>query len=661
MPSVAPYGSWRSPITSDLIVAATVELSQPTLEGGDAYWIESHPVEAGRNALVRRWDGGATDVVSASFDVRTRVHEYGGGAYVVHDGVVYFSNDRDQRLYRLVAAGEPVAITPGAEGKLRYADGVVDAARDRLICVREDHTVEGREAVNTIVAVDYTGDPDGGRVLVSGNDFFSNSRLSPDGTRLAWLAWNHPNMPWDGTELWVADVNTDGSLGQRWLVAGGERESVLQPEWSPDGILHFVSDRTGWWNLYRLQGRGIDALHPIEAELGGPQWAFRSTVYAFVEPTLIACVFRRNGTARLALLDTATRELSELESPYTSNGGISADGDRVLFTGGSPTAFDAVVQLDLRTREFTTLRQSSELTIDPADVSLAQAIEFPTENGLTAHAFFYPPANRNYTGPADERPPLLVMSHGGPTGATTNQLGLLIQYWTSRGIAVIDVNYGGSTGFGRAYRERLNGQWGIVDMDDCVNVARYVAEQGWVDGGRLMIRGESAGGYTTLCALTFRDAFHAGASLFGVSDAELLARDTHKFESRYLNTLIGPYPERRDLYVERSPIHFADRISAPLILLHGLEDPVVPPSQSELMFATVRDNGLPTAYVTFEGERHGFRRSDSIKRALEAELYFYSRVFGFELADEIEPVPIENLDRLPSADGLRSSARELMQ
>ncbi len=640
---VAPYGSWKSPITTDLIVGKTIGLGQAALDSAQVYWIESRPAEAGRNALVRWRDGQVEEVVPAPFNVRTRVHEYGGGAYLVHDGTVYFSNFRDQRLYRLVGSGEPQPITPESEARLRYADATMDARRDRLICVREDHRAEGGEPINTIVSVSRTGDESGGQVLVSGHDFYASPRLSPDGSRLAWLAWNHPNMPWDGTELWLVEVEADGSLANRRSIAGGPRESIFQPEWSPDGVLHFVSDRTGWWNLYRWRDGAIEPLCPMAAEFGEPQWTFGQSMYAFVQPSLIVCIYTQNGQDHLALLNTQTGELREIESPYTAMSGVRAQGTDVVFNAGSPTEFSAVVRFDVRNGALTVLKRSSDIAIAPGYISVAQAIEFPTEHGLTAHAFFYPPRNRDYRAPEDERPPLLVMSHGGPTGATSNALSLKIQFWTSRGIAVLDVNYGGSTGFGRAYRERLNGQWGIVDVDDCVNGARYLAEQGVVDGDRLMITGGSAGGYTTLCALTFRDAFKAGASHYGVSDAEALARDTHKFESRYLDNLIGPYPERRDLYLQRSPIHFAHQINAPIILLQGLDDPIVPPNQSEAMFVAVRDKGLPTAYVTFEGEQHGFRKAENIKRALEAELYFYARVFGFPIADDVEPVKIENL------------------
>lgn len=638
---VAPYGSWKSPITSDLIVSGTIGLGQIGLEGGDLYWIEMRPAEAGRYVIVRRAaDGRTTDVTPAPFNARTRVHEYGGGAFAVSEGVVYFSNFADQRLYRQTLGAQPEPITP--EIDLRYADGVIDRRRGRMICVREDHTVAGREAVNTIVSLALDKN-DGGEVIASGHDFYSSPRLSPDGSHLAWLAWNHPNMPWDGTELWVAEVKADGSLENTQCVAGGLDESIFQPEWSPDGVLYFVSDRTGWWNLYRLRDGRSEALCEMTAECGQPQWVFGMSTYAFESAQRLICTYLERGNSRLASLDTQTLKLELIETPYTRIDSLRAAPGRVAFGAGSPTEMSSIVQLDLATRRIEVLRCSSEIAIASGYLSPPRAIEFPTEHGLTAHAFFYPPQNRDFVASAGDRPPLLVMSHGGPTGATTPTLRLTIQYWTSRGIAVLDVNYGGSTGYGRAYRQRLNGQWGIVDVDDCVNGARYLAERGEVDGHRLAITGGSAGGYTTLCALTFREVFKAGASHYGVSDLEALEVDTHKFESRYSRSLIGPYPERSDLYRARSPIHFTDRLSAPVIFFQGLEDKIVPPNQAEMMVAALRAKGLPVAYVAFEGEQHGFRRAENIKRALDGELYFYSRVFGFELAEPVEPVPIENL------------------
>jgi dipeptidyl aminopeptidase/acylaminoacyl peptidase len=625
-PTVAPYGSWISPITSDLIVAETIWPGNITLDGDDIYWIEMRPAEGGRYVVVRRApDGQIADVTPAGFNARTTVHEYGGGAFLVDGGTVYFSNFSDQRLYRQDTGAAPRPITP--EGDLRYADGVVDRRRSRLICVREDHTGAG-EAINAIVALALDGER-ATDVLVQGHDFYSTPRLSPDGAQLAWLAWNHPNMPWDGTELWVAPVAEDGRLGEATLVAGGAAESIFQPAWSPGGVLHFVSDRSGWWNLYRLRDGQAEPLCPIEAEFGVPQWVFGMCTYDFETATRIVCVYQSDSVDHLAILDTATGGFETIETPYTLYEDPQVAPGQVLFLGGAPTEFSALVRLDLATRRTEVLRRSNQLAIDPGYISVPRAIEFPTEGGLTAHAFFYSPRNHDYAAPRSERPPLLVMSHGGPTGATAAVLDLEKLYWTSRGVAVLDVNYGGSTGYGRAYRQRLNGQWGVVDVNDCANAARELARRGEVDADRLAITGGSAGGYTTLCALTFRDDFRAGASHFGISDLEVFAKDTHKFESRYLDRLIGPYPERKDLYRERSPIHYTNRLECPVILFQGLEDKVVPPNQAELMVDALRAKRLPVAYVPFEGEQHGFRKAANIKRALDGEFYFYQKyLFG---------------------------------
>jgi dipeptidyl aminopeptidase/acylaminoacyl peptidase len=640
-PKIVPYGSWKSPITSDLIVADTVMLGETELDGENIYWTEVRPTDGGRYVIVRRApDGQTTDVTPSPFNARTQVHEYGGGASLVADGTIYFSNWDDQRLYRQDPGEPPRPITPAVAW--RYADGILDRRRDRIICVREDHTDPDREAINTLVSVALNGDEEV-QVLVYGNDFYASPRLSPDGSRLAWLTWNHPNMPWNGTELWVGEIEADGSVGRAELVAGGVDESIFQPEWSPDGVLTFVSDQTGWWNLYRWRDGRIAPLVEMEAEFGVPQWVFKMSLYVYESSERIICAYTQQGNWYLASLDVASRKLTPIETPYTDIAQLRASPGRAVFLGGSPTEPESVVQLDLATGQFEVLRRSSATVIEPGYLSIPQAIEFPTENGLTAHAFFYPPTNRDYVAPAGERPPLIVISHGGPTGATSSRLTLTVQYWASRGFAVLDVNYGGSAGYGRPYRQRLEGQWGVVDVDDCVNGARYLVERSEVDDERLIIRGGSAGGYTTLCAITFRDVFKAGASHFGISNLEVFAEDTHKFESRYLDRLVGPYPERKELYRERSAIHFADQISCPVIFFQGLEDKVVPPNQAELMVEVLRAKGLPVAYVPFEGEQHGFRRAENIKRSFDGELYFYSRVFGFELAESVEPVLIENL------------------
>ncbi len=658
--NLAGYGTWKSPLTAARVSAGALRFDHLVLDGDDLYWVEGRASEAGRNVLVRRTaDGRMADVTPPGFNVRTRVHEYGGAAYTVHRGTTFFSNFDDQRLYRQRGAGQPQPLTP--EGFF-YADAVVDPDRGRVISVREDHTreatrhkaedtqgtrqqAEGKtlEPINTIVAVPLDrGAASAGTVLVSGADFYSDPILSPDGTRLAWLQWNHPNMPWDGSELWVGEVESDGSLGTREKVAGSSDESIFQPAWSPDGTLYFVSDRTGFWNLYRRLETGVDALHPMPAEFGKPQWTFSQSTYAFLTANRLAVSYTENGRWKLGLLETDPRRFESVDLRLEPTDGVVANAREVFFIGGSPTTPLAVTRMTIAAAEAEVIRSSTEDRVAPAWISPAEAITFQSE-GKPVHAFYYAPKNPDYEARAGERPPLLVVSHGGPTGATSDVLDQELQFWTSRGFAVLDVNYGGSTGYGRDYRDRLKGQWGIVDVADCVNGARHLVEAGQADPARLIIRGGSAGGYTTLAALTFHRTFNAGASYYGISDVEVLARDTHKFESRYLDSLIGPYPAARDVYRQRSPIHFTDRLSSALILFQGLEDKVVPPNQAEMMAAAVRKKGLPVAYVPFEGEQHGFRKAENIVRSLEAELFFYGAVFGFTPADPIAPVTIDNL------------------
>ncbi len=645
---VAPYGSWRSPITSDLIVSGTISFRQIMLEGEDTYWIEGRPVEGGRSVIVRRRaDGTVQDMIPAPFNARTRVHEYGGGDFTVHQGTLYFSNFDDQRVYRLKASTEahatPEPVTPA--GNLRFADFVTDAQRNRLLCVCEDHTNTEREEVNMLVSIPLDGDgSDGVQILSAGNDFYAAPRLSPDGSRLCWLTWNHPNMPWDGCELWLGELDHSGFICRAERIAGGPDESIFQPSWSPDGTLYFISDRTNWWNLYRWRAGQVEAVHNKNAEFGQPHWIFGLSTYGFASSDRIICLYADQQGAHLASLNTTDgTTLTPIDVPYTSMSGLHVTPQRVVLFADSPTQLPRIVQISLDTAEVEVLRRSSSVEIDPAYISIAQPIEFPTEHGLTAYGYYYAPYNKDFKGPENERPPLLVISHGGPTSATSSSLRLSTQFWTSRGFALLDVNYGGSSGYGRAYRERLKGQWGVVDVDDCVNGAKYLAERDLVDSKRMAIRGGSAGGYTTLCALAFRDTFAAGASHFGVSDLEVFVSDTHKFESRYLDGLVGPFPEKRELYRQRSAINYIDRFSCPVIFFQGLEDKIVPPNQAELMVDALRAKKIPVSYIAFEGEQHGFRRSENIKRTLEAELYFYSKVFKFPLVDAIEPVLIENL------------------
>jgi dipeptidyl aminopeptidase/acylaminoacyl peptidase len=621
----APYGAWRSPITSDVIVAATIGLTDVLLDGDEVYWIEARPQEAGRNVVIRRDATGAiSEVMPSTFNARTRVHEYGGGAVVADDSIVFASNFDDQRLYRQDGSGGSRPLT--VEG-FRYADGRIDRRRRRWIGVREEHTDPNPQVVvNTLVAVDTEGSrPE--QILVTGSDFYASPRISPDGSRLAWLSWNHPNMPWVGTELWVAEITADGTLKQPTKAAGGPSESIFQPEWSPNGILHFISDRSGWWNLYRTLDGNDEPLCPMAAEFGQPQWNFGMSTYAFVSADQLICAYIEDGLGKLASLDVARRRLLPLDLPYTDYAAVRAHGSHVVFRAGSPTTPASVVQLDLNTQQCQVLRRANELAEQPnmrGYFSAPQPIDFPTEGGLTAHALYYPPTNPHYRGPADDLPPLVVKTHGGPTASASSVLDVGIQFWTSRGIAVLDVNYGGSTGYGRAYRERLHQQWGIVDVDDCINAAKYLIAEKKVDRTRVVITGGSAGGYTTLAALTFRDFFQAGGSHYGVSDTEALVRDTHKFESRYLDWLIGPYPAQQALYRERSPIYHVERLSVPVIFFQGEEDKIVPPNQTTLMVEALQRKKIPAGYWLFAGEQHGFRQAENIKRALDAELYFYA-------------------------------------
>ena len=648
MATVAPYGSWRSPITLDQIVGATVGLSSPDVSAGGVYWLEARPDEGGRSALVFRPHGGdAVDVVPKGFNVRTRVHEYGGGAYWRHGEDVFASSFADGRVYRFNGPGaEPRAVTPEppAPHAFRYADGDVTPDGRLIVCVRERH--DGDEVLNELVAFPADGSAEP-RVIASGHDFYASPRLDPSGGMLAWLTWDHPRMPFDGTELRVAPFAADGALGDERVIAGGETESVVDSQWSPEGVLHFVSDRTGWWNLYAARGDDARPLCPAEAEFAFPWWVFARERYTFVPDGRIACLVTRNARDSLELLDSASGRLEPVDLPYSQYlSGLAGGGERLAVVAAAPTTPPALIAYDVESGQVEIVARSSPVELDEGYVSPARAIEFPTAGGKAAHAFFYPPRNADFVAPEGELPPLVVKVHGGPTANATDELNLAVQFYTSRGIAVVDVNYGGSTGYGRAYRARLLGEWGNVDVDDCIAAVRYLAEQGEVDPERMLITGGSAGGYTTLLALATRDDFTAGISAFGVADLELLFTDSHKFELHYDHSLVGPYPEAKELWRERSPIHHADGISAPLLLHQGLADEVVPPSQAETIVAALRRRGVPYAYLAYAGEGHGFRRADSQRRMVEANLAFMGEVFGFAPADELEPLEIENLEHV---------------
>ena len=634
----APYGIWPSPISAAVVAAGASPLAQPQLDGADIYWLAGRASEGGRTTLLRQRAGVVSEMTPAPFNVRTRVHEYGGGACLAADGTVWFSHFADNRLYVIKDGAAPAPLTHN--GAQRHADFVLDRQRQRLVSVREDHTHGSSQPVNTICAVGFDGRE---TVLVSGSDFYAAPRLSPDGRFLAWLCWDHPRMPWQGTELWLAALHADGSLGEPRLVAGGPEEAICQPEWSPENVLHFVSDRSGWWNLYRLKGDTVQPLCPRAAEFGLPHWVFGGSMYGFRSHDEIICTYIENGVSRLASLSCASGEMHPIANPYEELRELRVAGGSAVMMGGAPTIALELARIDLASGRRDVLATSIADLPASGYLSVPESISYPTTGGRIAHAFHYPPTNADIAPEAGARPPLMVISHGGPTGMASNTLKLATQFWTSRGFAVLDVNYGGSSGFGRDYRDALKGQWGVIDVDDCVAGARYLAKMGAVDPERLVIRGGSAGGLTTLCALTFHDVFKAGASYYGVSDLAGLDADSHKFESHYNEYLIAPQPEAAALYLERSPINHADKLKRPMIFFQGLDDKVVPPPQSEVMVEALRKNGVAVAYMTLEGEGHGFRKADSIVRTLEAELYFYLRMFGLTAPDAVAPVAIDNL------------------
>ncbi|MBW0114351.1 S9 family peptidase [Pseudonocardia abyssalis] len=646
--TIAPFGSWPTPITSELVVAAAVSLAEVRVDGAEVYWSEARPADGGRTQLVRRAaDGAVTDLLPDGSNARTGVHEYGGGAWWVLDGVVWFTEWADQRLYRL-ADGAVQALTPApaVERGDRYADG--DVHGDVIVCVRERHgDGEPRNEIVRLAAHAPTDEPE---VLVTGPDFVAAPRLDPDGTTLAWLQWNHPSMPWDAVELVVRDLAT----GEETVVAGGPWESVSEPSWMPDGSLWFVSDRTDWWNLYRwLPGSDIEPIVRIDAEVGVPEWRLAGSRYAVLADGSVVFARRRAGSDALAVRGTGGL-IADLDLPFCEVGAVRSAGGSAVVVAGTPTAEPGVYRVTPPGPDsdaaVVTLCAPRDLGLDPAGVAVAEHLTFPSVDAAgeprTAHALYFAPASATHTGPEGDAPPLVVVIHGGPTAAASSSFSPATQYWTSRGFAVVSVDHGGSTGYGRAYREELLGQWGVIEVADCLAVARRLADTGRADPARLLIRGGSAGGFTVLSALARAESpFAAGADHFGVADLEALARDTHKFESRYLDRLVGPYPQDRDTYVERSPIHQLTQFSAPLIVLQGAEDAIVPPAQSEMIVDALRAKGVPVAYLLFDGEQHGFRRAENIRRALDAELSFYAQVLGFDLpADEgIEPVEIENL------------------
>ncbi|MDQ1289249.1 MAG: hypothetical protein QG622_2815 [Actinomycetota bacterium] len=665
-----PYGSWLSPVSAELLTAGSTRPTDIRAAAGVTWWSECRPDEGGREQIVRRDpDGSLHDVLPDDFNARSRVHEYGGGAWWVTGSVVHAVSYADQRLYRLDESTGPEPISPvpispepPEPHSLRYADGCRTPDGRYVVVVRERHEVPPGaeddvrpEVHNEIVALEPgpAGTPGLVHVLVCGRDFVAAPRVSPDGRRLAWLAWDHPNMPWDGTELWVADLTPDASGALtlrdplRW--AGGPDESLVQPEWGPDGRLYVVSDLTGWWNVYRVDTPGdLLPVCPIEAEIAVPAWQLGQSRYQVAEDGTIWFTYSDEAGGRLVEVPPARRPVvHRLDCVAVQQ--LRLDGDRLVALVSNATREPTVVQYRTerdRSGRVTglapaVLRAPGPTGLPDGAVSRARRVEFPSEAGRTAYGWFYPPAGDGVAGPHGERPPLLVSVHGGPTEAADPSFRLGTQFWTTRGFAVVEVDHGGSTGYGRPYRRLLDGAWGIVDVEDACAAARWLAAEGMVDGRRMAIRGGSAGGFTTLAALATSDVFAAGASRYGVADLASLARDTHKFESRYLDRLVGPWPEASEVYHERSPLSRLDGFTVPIIILQGMRDEVVPPTQAEMIVWGLRTRGVPYAYLTFEDEMHGFRIPANIVRAITAELYFYSRVFGFDLAEDVPPVAIQ--------------------
>jgi dipeptidyl aminopeptidase/acylaminoacyl peptidase len=705
-----PYGSWPSPIDATALVTGASMPTDAWAQAGTTWWSQTRPDQGGRIQVVRRDpDGSLHDALPDGWNTRSRVHEYGGGAWWVHAGAVFATSWTDQRLYRADPGREPEALTPEPPFPhgFRFSDGRVSPDGSTVVCVREDHTpahdtadgadpaddadraddagagpgpVPPAQVRNQIVAL--AAHPDGAdpappAVLVTGPDFVAAPRISPDGRRLAWLTWEHPDMPWDSTALWVADLVADGSASRlervRRVAGEGPRaggpggESLVQPEWSASGELFVVSDRSDWWNVYRVVGLDgaagpeLVAVHPLGAEVGEPAWVFGQSRYAVTGNGTVLLSYTDGDGAHLVTVAPQGAPRDAVLS-FADLDALRLDGDRLVALARSTDAEPAVVEFALTAPvnglpddapRVTVLRPPRDVAgafgITAEAVSRPRPISFPSgaDGARTAHAWLYLPVNADAEAPPQDRPPLLVSVHGGPTASADPSFKLAVQFWTTRGFAVADVDYGGSTGYGRAYRRLLDDSWGVVDIEDVCAAARWLAAQGLVDGDRMAIRGGSAGGYTTLLALATTDVFAAGASHFGVADLGALARDTHKFESRYLDGLVGPWPDAEAVYAQRSPLNHVDGFDRPLIVLQGDEDAIVPPAQAELIVSALAARQVPHAYLLFAGEQHGFRRAENIIAAIEAELSFYGQVFGFAPAGDVPQVKVEFADRLP--------------
>ena len=634
-PSTAPFGNWPSAITSELIASDNISIAEPQLKANALYYIERRPKENGRCVIVKVSDNLTTDVTPPPFSARSRVHEYGGASYCLGVNEIFFINDSDQNIYR-IKQQQITQVTKGAHQ--RFADLSIDKKHNRIIAVCETHQLD--QVANSIVSIDIEkGDI---TTIEQGNDFYASPKLNADHTQLCWQSWNHPNMPWDGNQLWLADIDKTGCHVNKKHIAGATDISVFQPQWSPDGTLYFIADDSGWWQLYRHLDTGNSVqLTTGEKEFGLPQWVFAQSSYAFIDDDHIICCYTENGQAELALLSlNENPTLREIATPWKHFDAIRAENNTLCFIAASGESFPQLISAHFIDKQYTSLdykviKSSCQSPVTIEHYSIAKHITFTNRHQQKVHAFYYPPTNPVIDLNTLETPPLIVICHGGPTGQSSIDLDPKKQFWTSRGFALLDVNYSGSTGYGRKYRERLNKKWGELDVHDCCDAALFAVAQGWANKDQLIIRGNSAGGYTVLAALTFEQVFSAGASYYGISDLSSLATDTHKFEAHYLDNLVGPYPDAKRLYQQRSPINSTEKLNCPVIFFQGLEDKVVPKEQAEKMVAALNKNGLPVAAQYYAGEQHGFRRAETITQSLENELCFYQWVFNLKTKDDI--------------------------
>ena len=645
---IADYGNWPSPITPNSLVEGVRGIGSLQYDNGFVYWLESRPEEAGRQTIMR-WhqESGVEEILPTPFNARSRVHEYGGTSYLVHGNVIWFSQFDDQRLYRMTPGDvpEPITVKSANKSAIRFAACTPDVSRGRLICVREDHRAGG-EPRNELVAVAMDGRDQEGEILFAQSDFVSAPRLSSDGSSIAFVSWMHPNMPWDNTTLWSANFKRDGSLSDLAKHNANTQESVIDPQWADSGDLYALTDRSNWWSLNRVSTDTFEAIahDEDEVEIGGPMWTLGASYYAFSPPNRAVAVMNRGGVEHLSILDLEGKGSSAIPiQDVTGIGSMVLADDRIVAVLRYANKPAELVSLKTDGTDISVIRTTSN-SANPAWSSPYQLVTFPTGDGnAVAHGIYLPPQHPDASAPPDQAPPLIVTVHGGPTGVSSPGYSLAQQFWTSRGFAILDLNYRGSTGFGREYRRALYGNWGVADVEDAVAGAKWLSDQKLADPARLIIRGGSAGGFTVLAAHAFHNTFSAGASHYGISDLTILAEETHKFESRYLDQVIGPYPELDHVYQQRSPINHLDNFKAPLIMLQGLDDKVVPPNQSEMIFEALKARGVPTAYVSFEGEGHGFRKAENIVYAIQAELYFYSRVLNMPVADDLPAIEIDNL------------------